>query len=330
MSELFLGVDAGNSKTLAAVADDSGRILGFARGGLGDIYGAATPQDAVNVVCDVLRQAVANAGAGLEDLRAAAFRLAGVDWPEDAVLWKEALAPVLARRTTRSISNDGLALLRCGDTQGIGVAISLGTGAAIGARGSAGEEFVVSWWFQRGFGATGLGSDAVKAVMLAELGLAEETALSAALLEFYRQSTVEGLLHAFTNRNAHLGHIAKGSAARTVLATAQAGDPVAMAIVADHAAAIANYAAVSAARVDLQQPTIVLGGSVLAATDSVLRRALTAELSVAVPGCAIVATGAVPILGTVLDAMAEGGIALNPELQAAVLSASIPEGLLAT
>ena len=47
---LVLGVDAGNSKTVAVVADVNGRVLGFGRAGNGDIYGAATEQAAVDAV----------------------------------------------------------------------------------------------------------------------------------------------------------------------------------------------------------------------------------------------------------------------------------------
>jgi N-acetylglucosamine kinase-like BadF-type ATPase len=35
-----LGVDAGNSKTIALIAGHNGRIVGTGRGGCGDIYGS--------------------------------------------------------------------------------------------------------------------------------------------------------------------------------------------------------------------------------------------------------------------------------------------------
>src|SRR3954467_7336058 len=96
MTDLFLGVDAGNSKTVAAVADRTGRVVGWARGGLGDIYGSKRPEIAAQEVLDVGRRAVAEAMAGEAGVatgvvRSAAFRLAGVDWPEDEELWADAL-----------------------------------------------------------------------------------------------------------------------------------------------------------------------------------------------------------------------------------------------
>jgi N-acetylglucosamine kinase-like BadF-type ATPase len=330
MTELFLGVDAGNSKTLAAVADRTGRMLGWARGGLGDIYGAPTPEQAVDVVLDVVRRAVTESGGEIGDLASASFRLAGVDWPEDEAYWSDALQPVLDDATARTVRNDGLALLRCGDPDGTGVAVSIGTGAAMGARGPGGDEFVVSWWFQHYLGAAGLGSDAVKAVMLAELGLGRPTSLTGALLDFFAASTTEDLLHSFTRRVDALDHHDKGRAARVVLASAAAGDPVAEAIVAGHAGRIADYVAVSAARVGLEAPIVVLGGSVLAAPESMLRHRVVENLRRVLPTAEIVTTRTVPILGAVLDALAEGGVAVDEALQSEVLGAELPEGLLLT
>lgn len=333
MTDLFLGVDAGNSKTVAAVADRTGRVVGWARGGLGDIYGSTRPEIAVEEVLGVARRAVSEAatgGAATGAVRSAAFRLAGVDWPEDEALWSDALRTAFPSNVVRSVKNDGFALLRCGDPAGVGVAVSIGTGAAIGARGDDGGEFVVSWWFQHYLGAVGLGNDAVRAVMLSELGLAPATELSAALVDFYGVASVEELLHAFTRRDGALGHHDKGRAARTILATAAGGDAVADSIIDEHARRIADYVAVSAKRVDLRAPTVVLGGSVVASSDSILRSRTVDALRESIPAARVVETRAVPILGAVLDALAEGGVIVDREVQSRVLAAELPDELLRT
>src|SRR5690606_11048160 len=96
VTDLFLGVDAGNTKTIAAVADRSGVVLGRALGGTGDIYGVADPTEATAEVLRLVDRALAEARAALPDgapgrIAAAAFRLAGVDWPEDERLWADVL-----------------------------------------------------------------------------------------------------------------------------------------------------------------------------------------------------------------------------------------------
>lgn len=105
---LYLAVDAGNSKTVAIVVDGSGAVLGRGRGGRGDIYGASSIEVAETAVFGAVAAALAEAGAAATDIRSAAFRLAGVDWPEDAEFWDERIAERLpgwaagASRTTAS------------------------------------------------------------------------------------------------------------------------------------------------------------------------------------------------------------------------------------
>jgi N-acetylglucosamine kinase-like BadF-type ATPase len=339
-SDLYLGVDAGNSKTLAAVADGTGRIVGWARGGLGDIYGAPTPEQAIDTVLATVESALvaagacaAGVGAGAGRIASAAFRLAGVDWPEDEDLWTSALRERLGAVGTSSVKNDGFALLRCGDPSGVGVAVSIGTGAAMAGRGTGGEEFFVSWWFQHHLGAAGLGTDAYRATMLAELGLGEPTSLGSALSGFFGVSGPDELLHAFTRRVAPLGHHDRARSARVVVAEAAGGDPVARGIVQQHADRVVDYVSLCARRVGLDGSDrfpVVLGGSVLAAPDSYLRRLVVDALDAALPHVNIVTTGALPIRGAVLDAIAEGGVAVDDAIQAAVLASEPPEGLLTT
>ena len=66
MSRCYLGVDAGNSKTVALLADADGRVLGRGRAGVGDIYGVPAAEDAVDAVLDAAGQALAAAGVGTD------------------------------------------------------------------------------------------------------------------------------------------------------------------------------------------------------------------------------------------------------------------------
>ena len=55
---LYLGVDAGNSKTVAVLVDSSGTVLGYGRSGCGDIYGAAAEPLAVAEVVAAVNRAL--------------------------------------------------------------------------------------------------------------------------------------------------------------------------------------------------------------------------------------------------------------------------------
>jgi len=66
---IFLGVDAGNTKTLAVAATEDGAIIGSGRSGCGDIYGASTPEEALANIDGAVDVALESAGVGGSHLR---------------------------------------------------------------------------------------------------------------------------------------------------------------------------------------------------------------------------------------------------------------------
>lgn len=341
MPHLYLGVDAGNTKTLALLSDDQGCVVGSGRAGLGDIYGATHPEDAVDAVASTVAQALATAGAQLCDVRSAAFRLAGIDWPEDEAYWRDALERRFASIEQVSLKNDGFALLRCGDLSGVGVAVVAGTGHALAGRGPDGQEFALCWWGQHFLGGAGLGDDALRAVFLAELGMGAPSLLTSAVLEVYGAGDVESLLKMFTRREDPLGHRDRSLAASAVLRAAEDGDAEASKILDRHAGLLADYAVLVARKVGLvgphsdkaaQDPSrpeisaaksrvrVVLGGAVLASDHTGLRDRLVTDLSRRLP-CAKIGLGiGPPVVGALLDALAEGGAILSPSVRDRVSS----------
>src|SRR5207245_6949266 len=85
-----LGVDGGNTKTIALVASLDGAILGAGRGGCGDIYNAPTStewRDSASAAIANVEYAVTSAlGAAHirpSDLVTSVFSMAGGGWAED-------------------------------------------------------------------------------------------------------------------------------------------------------------------------------------------------------------------------------------------------------
>lgn len=331
---VYLGVDAGNSKTVALVADASGAILGRGRGGVGDIYGAATEEHAVHAVVTAVAAALGAAGVTAAGVRAAAFRLAGIDWAEDEAFWAEAAARCLPGLGQVTIKNDGYALLRCGSASGIGVAVTAGTGPAVAARGRDGQEYCASWWIQHALGGSGLGAAAFRAVVDAELGLGPATVLTAELLALFDHPDVTSLLYAFTRRGSAHSDRELAAAARSVLRSAEAADQVALGVVRTATRAFAGLARVAAERTGLTADgdpvPVVLGGSVLTSEHAVYRDALAADLRRELGAVRVAATAASPVAGALLDALAEGGVSLDQEVHDRVLTASHPADFLLT
>ncbi|MFA3841426.1 BadF/BadG/BcrA/BcrD ATPase family protein [Streptomyces aureus] len=334
MGELYLGVDAGNSKTAALVCTAAGEIVGYGRSGCGDIYGAPTSSDAVAEVAAAVGDALAGASVAMAGIAGAAFRLAGVDWPEDCAFWDTALREKYPTLRRRSILNDGYAAIRCGEPSGVGVAVIAGTAAAVAARGPGGAVWDLGWWPQHSMGAAGLAEEALKAVYLADLGLGSKTSLTEGLLEFFGRSSVFELNRWFTRREGAAPWQEKPRAARVVTAAAEAGDQVAQVIVREQGRRLAMYAGVAARKVGLAdgpgKVSVVLSGSVLMAVESPVADALLAELDGHVPGVVPHRAVVPPVAGAALDALGESGIPVTPAVTDRIAATLPPKEFLAT
>ena len=323
-----LGLDAGNTKTVALLARLDGVIVGAGRAGCGDIYGAGSPEAALVQIDAALAGAMKQAGDGLDltRLAAACGSMAGADWPEDIELIRCELA---ARGLTRNLSvyNDAIGTLRAGTPDGIGVAVACGTGTATGARAPDGRWWHNSYW-QVPQGAHDLGQAALDAVYRAELGLDPPTRLTGRVLEFFQLPSVALVLHRTTARhqppNPDLGPLA-----RVLLDLAQDGDETAQRLVRRHGAALAEYALVAARKVGLEHTgfTLVLAGGVLRHPSPLLKTALVERVQAAVPGVRAVMSPFEPVVGAVLLALEAAGVRPDAALLAR-LSASLPPAAL--
>ena len=109
---LVLGVDGGGSKTHAAVADDEGRLLGFATNGPSN-WETVGLRGAADSLRDAAVKALSPTGKGVRDLKAAAFGLAGVDWPSD-VPRVNGVIDQLELGCDHVLENDSMVALRAG------------------------------------------------------------------------------------------------------------------------------------------------------------------------------------------------------------------------
>src|SRR5688572_5772079 len=81
--KFFLGVDGGNSKTVALISTADGRVIGAGRGPCADIYAPPSSDAAIAAVHTAVTAATRSASITSADIEAATFSMAGADWPED-------------------------------------------------------------------------------------------------------------------------------------------------------------------------------------------------------------------------------------------------------
>lgn len=306
MTEFVLGVDGGNTKTVALVANTDGVIVGAGRGGCSDIYGASSFESAIAEIEAAVKAALPE-GASTSDIATAVFSLAGADWEEDKADLSVALGRLVPCAAV-TVINDAIGALRAGTPDGVGVSVVVGTGGCVGAGGPDGRQWHSSWW-ALDTGAWAIGGDALRAVYGAELGIGPPTALSKAALDLFGGADVEDVLHAFTRRG---GRDAWDSAllAPSVLRLALAGDEVALTIMRDHGSKLGAVARVAADKVGLGAPfPLVLLGGVLRGEGSEL---LTREITACLPGATPVRPAHEPVAGALLAALDRTGETYDP------------------
>ncbi|MFG1912363.1 N-acetylglucosamine kinase [Kribbella sp. NPDC048928] len=305
MTEVFLAVDAGNTKTWAGLTTADGELVGLVRGGIGDIYAPAGPEAAKAVVLGLVGELLDGAGLRPGDVRHSAFRLAGVDWPEDAQFWTAALRELFDVGSF-SVKNDGFALIRSGRLDGQGISVVLGTGAALAGRGPA-KEWALSWWLQHPLGGQGLVSEALRAVYLSQLGLAQPTKLSAVLPSVFGASTPEEMLEATTHRGNPSTFATLAAHAPAVLALIDE-DPVVAGLVDTQADRIADYCLSLIAACGLaDDATVVVGGGLVREPGAPLYEALRRTCERRGLSLDVRHTQDPALVGALLDAIAEGG-----------------------
>jgi N-acetylglucosamine kinase-like BadF-type ATPase len=324
-NDYILGVDGGNTKTMALIARRDGTVVGVGRAGCSDLY--------TNPVADVplaeIERAVAQAGAraGIDPgaVAVGGFSLAGADWPEDAAFLQTALAQRgLARRVI--VVNDAVGALWAGAPAGAAVGVACGTGAAIAARAADGTVWHTSWW-QESLGAHQLGTRTLRAVYRAELGIDPPTALTAAVLRHFDQETVESVLRLFTAYGGQHPPEARVSLlARVLLDAAQAGDPTAQRIAQAQGTALGDYALAAARRVGIEHApfTLVLTGGVLRHPEPLLPAALIARVRQDAPAATPLYSPFEPVVGALFLALAALGQPITDAL-CARLRATLPE-----
>lgn len=294
----FLGVDAGNSKTVALIADEQGRVAGWGRGGGGDIYASET--GAVASVATAIGQALDAAGLRTTELAASCLSLVGADWPEDFAFWqREAEARHYGQRV--QIVNDALGALRAGTAEN-GVAVVCGTGAAVGARRSS-RVWHSSFW-QEPTGGLELSERALRAVYRAELGLGPETLMTSLVQTHFEDTSVEAVLYRLTARSTRSVRYATGLS-RLLLDAAAQGDAVACEEVGRAAKILGDYAWVAARKVGLTAEPfpLVLAGGVLRHPSTLLQDQIVACVKTKLPQAEPLLAPFEPVVGALMLAL---------------------------
>jgi N-acetylglucosamine kinase-like BadF-type ATPase len=315
-----LGLDGGGSKTIALVSDDKGLIVSAARAGGSEIYGGG--ETAVATILEAAETAIKSAGLSKDDIKAATFSLAGVDWPEDAEFIREHLKPLFPSHLL--VRNDAIGALDGAIPNGPAIVVACGTGCGIASRNAMGQTWHSGFW-QHPLGSHELGLKALQAICSAHQGIAETTSLEAIALNSLKLPTVEALLHAVTQRAAE-GRISLTRLTPLLLDAAETGDGVSRRIVTDHADGLGRMAAVAARQVNItgQPIKVALIGGVFRHGSPLLPKGVVTSLRALEPNIETVASFSEPVIGSVIDSLRRIGVGIT-QSELTNLRQSMPE-----
>jgi N-acetylglucosamine kinase-like BadF-type ATPase len=254
-----LGIDAGGTKTVCLLADESGAILAEARGG-----GANLQAHGELEVEKVLHQVMETA-LGEHDVRPSAICLgiAGVDRPQDA----DAIRGIMRRigwKARTLVVNDALVALVAGAGDTAGMVIIAGTGSiAYGRNGHGQAARAGGWGYLLGDEGSGvwIGRRALSAIVRAADGRGPATELTGRVMSHLGLVRPSDLIHETYYRD--LKRAAIAGLAPVVEQARAAGDAVAADILAQAARELIVAASSVLARLGMRGdvfPTILAGG----------------------------------------------------------------------
>jgi len=302
LTQYFLGIDVGGSKTHALVADEEGRACGFGKAGPGNHEGVG--YDGLSAAMQAAtRQALAQAGIAPLQIAGAGFGLGGYDWPSELPPTLEAIRPLGIDNASVEVVNDAMIGLVAGAQEGWGLAVVAGSGCNCWGRNRQhryGNVTGMGFPMGEGAGAGELVGEAVRRVSRAWSRRGPATRLTEVFCELVGVKTAAELIEGLTQERFEI----RGRAAPLIFKTAENGDAVACDVIRWAGESLADLAAGVARQLEIEQEQfeVVLVGSLFNG-GNLLIEPMRAALLKAAPGATLVRLTTPPVIGGVLLGM---------------------------
>jgi len=312
---LFLGVDAGGTRTRAALVDGQGELLALGAAGPGNWVDQGEER-LLDALALAWRSAWEALGSDPRPIDGVFLGIAGLS----ACDRREVLAELLAARgfaeRERIGADHDLCVAQAGaHALGPGLVLVAGTGSACYGRDAEGREARAGGhghMLDDGGSAADLGRRALAACLRAVDGRGPQTGLEDTLLEALGLSSLRAL--STQAQRGALDRLQLAELAPHVTRAAAAGDPAALAVIEAGAEELALAAGAVAHRLGLDDPQVALVGGLTQAGD-VFVGPVAAALGARLPGARLVPRRLAPVLGAALLAM---GLAAQPPEQAVI------------
>jgi N-acetylglucosamine kinase len=288
-----LGIDAGGTRTVCLLVDDSGNVLGDARGPGANLQSAGE-LEVEKVLHDVIGRALGHH----PQPKAICLGMAGVDRPGEAATIRQILERI-GHRAQVLVVNDALIALEAGVPSAAGTVVVAGTGSIAYGRDPSGRAARSGGWgYVLGDEGSGywLGRLALRAVVRAADGRGASTAMAEPILSHFGVAKPQELVRHIYVAGSRPSAIAALS--KIVGAAALAGDATASELISLGGRELAMAAASVARRLGIEREPVLLAGGTLRGLES-LRTSLTADLVRRLPGADVRLLSVEPAQGAV-------------------------------
>lgn len=312
-TDLVLGIDGGGTKTQAAVADFSGRLLGMGQGGPSN-YDDVGVEKARQGIAQAVQAACTQASLVVQPFSAAFLGLAGVVSQADReVIRGIAMDLRLAEAQRIGIDHDCRIALAGGLSGRPGIVLIAGTGSSCYGRTANGQHWRAGGWghliADEGSGYW-LGAQAMRAAVMSYDGRIPATRLLPKVLAALQLGEMNEIMHRIYAQGLSRSQVA--GMALLVIEAAQEGDALALDLIQLGAQDLAECVLATARRLGLDAPPgceVALVGGLLAAGEIIqkpLREAIYARL----PDCKVTLAELPPVLGACILALQSLGVSV--------------------
>jgi len=309
MPRYFLGIDTGATKSHALIADETGRALGFGRGGSGN-PDSVGHDGLAGVLQEIVQQALTGAGISIRQIAGAGFGIAGYDWPSQREPILQTLQTLQLGATPLELVNDALIGLLAGAAEGWGVAVVAGTSCNCWGwdrQRRLGRMTGFSHLFGEASGGHELVCKAIHAVAAEWTRRGPATRLTPAFIKWAGAQNLEDLLEGLSRGRYKLS----AAGAPVVFQVAAEGDPVALELVRWAGQELGSLAigVIRQLNFEALDFDVVLAGSFYNGSP-LIGETMRQTIHTVAPGARLVRLTVPPVVGGVLLGMEQAG--LNP------------------
>ncbi|HEX7393629.1 MAG TPA: BadF/BadG/BcrA/BcrD ATPase family protein [Anaerolineaceae bacterium] len=314
MTQYFLGVDIGSTKTHAIIAKETGEVRGFGEAGAGN-HEVVGYNGLSHALFTAMSMACDRAQIEPDQICGAGFGVAGYDWPSERESTLQAIATLGLGARVEAV-NDAVLGLLAGSEEGWGVTVVSGTGCNCWGWDRSRKRIgrVTGNGISMGEygGASELVFKAVQAIAHAWTKRGPSTSLSQAFINHIGAKDIDDFMDGLNTDRYSL----EASAAPLVFQTAQEGDPIAIETirwVGNELGELVN-AVIRQLEFEPLEFDLVMVGSMFRGGPLLIDAMQQRVLAIA-PGARLVYLNHPPVVGALLLGMEQCGIRPTPTIR---------------